>query len=698
MDDTEILRILEKYSNIFSLDTIFMRIMRELLWGIVKVLGYFVDAISAITDKLFVLDRFYNDPNVIDFISSVKPLITVLFAISLLGIGYQLMFSQTKQFKKIGTNVLVAIAVILVLPMAMDRMNTLTNIGVKAVKGNPPDLTNQIIKSNIIDLMAYDEINFKDKEIKELENPNEIDVNKIRNIDATTIIEPTFFNDIGLKNKKIFTSKIVMGKKAKFDTGELNKGWFKFWEEYYYRFSINFLNIIVSLSVIGATLAFTCFKLAKLTFELGYNKFLAILIAPADIADGQKTKEIIKNIMSTFVVVFLIATLLKFYVLFVGMCTKVAGLEGVILLVAGSFAVIDGPNLVEKLFGIDAGLRSGFKTMAGAYMVGKTVMGGANKMGSTAKNMASGAGKMAGSTLGAGAGIASGLNNKKYVSLHEEMAKDKAKKTANANKEKYMYPNMAKRNENTGKKNPINSTGNSNKKNDDISSPKADTKGNGSPMYTENPSSNSLYKDNDNNTPEPINSNDGAETCGNGGNEVSGHIASNNTPEPIQHIPSNDGNGLSKQPSSNRNISNNIPESINSSKGTESSSNGGNEVSEHITPKPIQTTPSGNGNGMSGKLSSNNIPEPINHSRDNGSEASGSERNGISGHVIPNNTLEPIQRPLQSNNDNSPQQTIGQHQKQIIKEKVKNNPIVKQTVESYNRGKNTGQSIRNKNK
>ena len=696
MGEEEILKIFQTYSDVFKLDTMIGRTIRELLWGVVKILGYIVDSISAITDKLFVLDKFYNDPKVIEFTNSVKPLIAVLFAISLLGIGYQLMFSQTKQFKKIGTNILVAIAVILVLPMAMDKMNTLTNIGVKAVKGEPTDITNQIIKSNVVDLVMYDKLNFNKDDIKNLKSPNTIDINAIRQIDSTSIIETGMFDTLKLQNKDVFKKKIGVDKDGKLKSEDLNQSWLTFWKEYYYRFDINFLNIILSLGVLGATLAFTCFKLARLIFELGYNKFLAIIVAPADINDGQKTKQIIQNIMSTFVVVFLIATLLKFYTLFVAVCADIKGIEGVILLVAGSFAVIDGPNMVEKLFGIDAGLRSGFKTMAGAYMVGKTVMGGANKIGSTAKGMAGGAGKMAGGAIGASAGIASGLNDKKHPSLYEDMARDKAKKTVDANKGKSIYPGMAKDKANG---NSVNSstanTGNYSEKNA-TSSPEVNTKGNGDeghrsiydemngdsnkgsdrPMYTENPSSNSLYKemkDNEGNTPEPINSNNGGETSSDEGNGISGHIASNNTPEPIQSAP------------------NNIPEPINSSKG-------GNEVSRHITPKPIQTTPS-SGNGMSGQSTSNNIPKPIQHIPSNdGAETSSNEGNGISGHVIPNNTLESIQQPLQPNNDNSSYQTIGQHKKQIIKEKIQNNPIVKQTVESYNRGKNTGQSMRNKNK
>lgn len=613
-------QILQTYSESFKLDTILGRTMRELLWGIVKVLGYIVDAIATVTDKLFVLDKFYNYPQVVDFINSIKPLIAVLFAISLIIIGYQLMFSQTKEFKKIGMNVLVALAVILVLPMAMDKMNVLTGYGVNTVKGNPPDLTNEIIKSNITDILLYDKANFNKDDISVLKSPNGIDIKNIRYIDPTSIIEPDFINKAGIKNKDVFTKKLTTDVEGKLSTEGLNQGWMTFWKEYYYRFDINFLNIIVSLGVIGATLAFTCFKLAKMIFELAYNKFLAIIVAPADINNGQKTKQIIQNIMSTFIVVFLIAVLLKFYVLFVDMCAGIKGMEGVVLLVAGSFAVIDGPNMVEKLFGIDAGLQSGFKTMAGAYMVGSSIMGGASKLGNTTKSMAGGAGKMAGSALGASAGIASGLgNNKSEDSLYKDMDKEKEKKSDGENKGKSLYSEMdkekAKGNGNLDKENIINSSGKNtgdSGKSAGNSGTEGNAKGNGSQGHK------SIY------------------------DEMSG--SSGNTSEPIQSNYSNGGNEMGEQPSSDKNIPDNTPEPINSS---------------------------------------------------NGAETGGSEGNEVSGHTVPNNTHEPIESPAQQkNNDKSSYQTIGQHSKEMIIEKVQNNPVVKQTIESYSRGKNTAQSIR----
>ena len=130
--------ILQTYSDIFILDTIFHRTMRELGWLLVTILSYIIDAISTVTSKLFVLDYFYNNPDVVKFIDSFKPLIVVLFGLSFCIIGYQLMFTEKHHFRRVGVNILIALTVVLLLPVAMEKMNAITTSGVTAVMG--PDL------------------------------------------------------------------------------------------------------------------------------------------------------------------------------------------------------------------------------------------------------------------------------------------------------------------------------------------------------------------------------------------------------------------------------------------------------------------------------------------------------------------------------------------------------------------------------
>ena len=607
-------QILQLYSNDFNLDTILGRIIRELLWSIVKILGYIVDSISAVTSKLFVLDSFYNNPNVINFINSFKPLIVVLFAISFCVVGYQLMFAQTKQFRKIGLNVLIAITVILVLPMFMDKMNILTNNGVSAVIGNTPNITNQIIKENIIDLVTYDSVNFNSNAIKQLASGNNINLENIRQIDPTSLMEPDVYNSMNLKNEDVFTKEMIIDKNGEMKVGSLNQGWMTFWKEYYYRFSINFLIIIVSLGVIGATLVFTCFKLGTLIFELGYNKLLAIVVAPADISNGQRTKQIIQNILSIFVVTFLIAVLLKFYVLFIGMVTNIKGIESVVLLVAGSFAVIEGPSIVEKLFGIDAGLHSGFNTMAGAYLTGKAITGGASKFGNTVKSLASSGGKTVGSVVGASAGMASGLSNNNKKSGSNSMYSDMNKKSGDSSNKNSLYSDMNKKG-------------------------------------TES-------------TPEPTNTSNSINGSG-------GKTVPRNTSEPIN---TTDNKGSSNKSNSiNGNSGKTVP----------------NNVSE-----PVHTNSNKDSNSESTSINRSGSQKPTSLY----SEINGNGDNEMGGYAVTEPTSEPIQSNsnVSSSYDNN-KQTTEQYVKNKIGEKVQHNGIYRQTMKSYNLGRNTGQSIKNRN-
>ncbi|MED4045468.1 hypothetical protein P4640_20945, partial [Priestia aryabhattai] len=219
---------------------------------------------------------------------------------------------------------------------------------------------------------------------------------------------------------------------------ELDNGWFDFFPELYYRWSWNFWTIAISLFVIGMTLLFTSIKLAKLCYELGFNAILAQLVAPADVADGQKLKAVLKNILNTFLVTIMIFISMKVYLMgTIFISDKLEGIPYLIALIAFSIAVVDGPIMCERLFGIDAGLKSGWGALAGGFAMAKGLESGINMMGRTAKggaNLAKGIGNV-GKGLGSGAlqtaagvgGLGKGLatqgNKEKQPALHEEMKK-----------------------------------------------------------------------------------------------------------------------------------------------------------------------------------------------------------------------------------------------------------------------------------
>jgi hypothetical protein len=167
--------------------------------------------------------------------------------------------------------------------------------------------------------------------------------------------------------------------------------------EYYFRYSVDWFTILATLGIIGFTLFSISLKLARLFFELTFNYILAMIIAPIDVHDGQKTKMIIQSILNTFMVIIMIFLSMKVYMIGTTYLEDtLPTFTYVIALIAFSIAVIDGPNMVERLFGIDAGLKSGWGTLAGAYA-------GAKVAGGLAKGTTNGAKGLAG-MMGAGKG------------------------------------------------------------------------------------------------------------------------------------------------------------------------------------------------------------------------------------------------------------------------------------------------------
>ncbi|QUE87989.1 hypothetical protein KB235_15280 (plasmid) [Exiguobacterium alkaliphilum] len=157
-------------------------------------------------------------------------------------------------------------------------------------------------------------------------------------------------------------------------TSKLDQGGVEWNNQYYYRYQPNWLTIFVTLGIMGFTLFSIAYKLARLSFELAFNYVLAILVAPTDLHSGQKTKKVIQSILNTFLVIILIFVSIKLYT--IGTAYLAETLDGfayLIALIAFSVALIDGPNMVERLFGIDAGLKRGWGVALGAYAAGKGV-------------------------------------------------------------------------------------------------------------------------------------------------------------------------------------------------------------------------------------------------------------------------------------------------------------------------------------
>ncbi|MDQ6468788.1 hypothetical protein RCC94_14920 [Exiguobacterium acetylicum] len=271
----------------------------------------------------------------------------------------------------------------------MKQLNEFTDQAVNQVKSSSiygsekETISETILKENLNDLVAYDKNGFEN--YTETVVKNNVPTKLIKGLQINEVFDSNKL-DISTTGSKLSKSFILWDGSEEV-LGELDQSGLDWNNQYYYRYHPNWLTILVTLGVMGFTLFSIAYKLARLSFELAFNYVLAILVAPADLHSGQKTKKVIQSILNTFLVIILIFVSIKLYTIGTAyLADTLDGLAYLIALIAFSAALIDGPNMVERLFGIDAGLKRGWGVALGAYAVGKgTAKVGARVAGQTMK-------------------------------------------------------------------------------------------------------------------------------------------------------------------------------------------------------------------------------------------------------------------------------------------------------------------------
>ncbi len=395
-------------------------LVRAFLWGLVKMLVFVNNMMENIVHKVVLFNDFYESPGMEKVMDVIKPLVFGVFVISVFVLGILFMLNKIEKRHEVLMNVLLAVGIIVVIPVLMTEMNKMVGYGLGWMQQTgDKTLAGGIIKSNVADLKYYEEKGFRvagkgsDYIGDESTPPRPIDKDKstVGTSDYTYanrlstgnpslyIIEKMDSDNEILKNKAVPTGngdskKVAELRDRQIVTTELGK-------ESYYRYHVNWGVLFFSLIVTSVALAITVIKIGRAVFDLAFHQIFGMFVATTDLTGGQRTKKVLMEIVNTFAVIFIMVVLLKMFIIYsnwVNTLKPDIGSIGVVLmLVAGAWALIDAPDIVQRLMGIDAGLRSGWQAMMGAY-AGTKLAGGAAK----------GAGKVAGGVGKATAGIGSG--------------------------------------------------------------------------------------------------------------------------------------------------------------------------------------------------------------------------------------------------------------------------------------------------
>lgn len=204
----------------------------------------------------------------------------------------------------------------------------------------------------------------------------------------------------------------------------------QYYNEYLYKYHFDFLKSLVMLLITSVCLIFAGFKIASLMFDVLFAQIVAPIALATDMTGSGRGKQVIMNLLGCNICYIVVIFILRLYVTVLNALYEqnYSFLVVVFITFAGAKFVIDGPDLIVKLTGIDAGIKSGMSTLMGLRSAAQLTKGAVQGTVGLAKAPF----KLAG---GIGKGIGKGVAGAKAISndiKNADSGRDKAKAATGA--------------------------------------------------------------------------------------------------------------------------------------------------------------------------------------------------------------------------------------------------------------------------
>jgi len=376
--------ILTQYSDFFELRSIPAWIFRYVEQFLFRLLYGLATGMESLINKLADLLNFFNHPEVESFYRIIVMASFVFLAIALMLQGYNFIIGKRKTVSDLFRNTVLGVLFVVAIPWTMTQFLDIANASVSALgtdeEGNIL-LAENILYDNITDI----EILAKSGGWDNLEARK--NVSKELPFEALDLTAPADGDADVLGVKLVSNGEDV-------ETEDLDSGGLiSFWKEYYFRYSYDFLVIMLEFLALIVIYIFFSFKIISVSFELATTKLVAPFAINTDIGTGQKVKVVFKELINgfaTFVSIFYILRLYQVFTSWVlGMDLFDVPILNAIVMIVVAFVVIDGTKTIPRIFGFDAGVKDGQSTLMGMYAASRLGM----TMGRGAKGLANGVGE-----------------------------------------------------------------------------------------------------------------------------------------------------------------------------------------------------------------------------------------------------------------------------------------------------------------
>lgn len=427
-------KIYNENDDLFEQNDLVSNGLRSIGMGVLSFIVKIAASANNLFEKSFGMLNFTKYGPVKEWLQEWRVVWVALLCASLGWLGITLAFNSDKK-PKFVSNICVAILVVTSMSWMISQMNTLIS---REVRNDILDETQEnvvydMLGNNVHDLLYIDQV-------AGLENLNKKNADGVKYANIKTPLTKETWKALKV-NEVVFPddvkdeSKIIMeyyktdlydeNGKTKTVLTECYDGvaWTDLLNTYYYRYSFDWLSAILEMLSFALVLIFFSYKVVRTCYEIVFEQLLAYLYSP-NASNGQKALKILDSIKNSYIVIMLCIVSVKLDLIvteFISGRSWSGFIKGIFLFFT-ALAIIDGPNIVQKITGEDVGLSDGMQkamsVMYGTSMAakaGKVAFGAGKSVASHTANLGrrvAGAGKQgaAEGAFGKDVGAASGTS------------------------------------------------------------------------------------------------------------------------------------------------------------------------------------------------------------------------------------------------------------------------------------------------
>lgn len=371
-------------NNLASETSFISASFRFIGYGGIKILSSILDGLYDGLNKVIDFMSFSYSKEITTLVNKYSFLYQSFFVITLTAFGLYLLMGKnpTNQLNTVNSIIMIGI-IILAMPLLTQKLSEFTSASSKyAINSWGTQETNEInsISSSALSSQIYD-LTILDKDYinngKLLKGLPKKGVNNLEGSDYKILnineeLDPDIYK---LRNDEMWQYKRV----KTYDNYVLQKLHSSFFSDtYYYRYQVKswlYIYIVLLCAIIAMSLLLI--RIARMIVEIAFSNIYMPFIATTDIASGQRIKEGMKGFVSLFASIFFAVALFGVYSAgFIYINKKIdGGILQYLLLIALTWAIIDGSMILERIIGVDIGLKSGWQMAIGVASAGRVAKG-----------------------------------------------------------------------------------------------------------------------------------------------------------------------------------------------------------------------------------------------------------------------------------------------------------------------------------